>query len=410
SKDEDFERFRNLLEASWPGVSIKKPEWEGFDQPLRMFYSENRRDREIYWAGYGFQVWLQILTHILRTDNEFIIVMDEPDVYLHADLQKRLLKIIDKHFSQYFLATHSTELINEADLGAVASINPSRRSAKRIVSDEDFQAVYNYVGSSENAELAKLVRAKRIIFFEGEDKRLIKRFAAKLGFSTIERDTEALIVATGGFSQWRRVSDADWALRQILQIEADIFAVFDRDYRCNLELNEVKTELSKRGVCCEIWGRKEIENYLLHEGSLIRHIKRKLADNNPSVSHEEIVSVLLGLTNMYGSYVRESFLEHQSRGWAGQRGTDEEAARLTEEIDRKWSTLEGRFSIIPGKRFISDLCGHFKEHYNVSITPLGLLDEIKPQEIDDDMKIIIKKLSEFCSDEVATTLEVMVSH
>ena len=63
--------------------------------------------REIHWSGFGFQVWLQILLQLARGNGDSVLVLDEPDIYLHADLQRRLLRLVGERFPQYFIATCS---------------------------------------------------------------------------------------------------------------------------------------------------------------------------------------------------------------------------------------------------------------------------------------------------------------
>jgi hypothetical protein len=64
---EDFGQFRSLVQATWPGMDIERPEVETSHQRplLRMFCPEERIPREIFWAGFGFQVWCQMLTYIV---------------------------------------------------------------------------------------------------------------------------------------------------------------------------------------------------------------------------------------------------------------------------------------------------------------------------------------------------------
>ncbi len=98
-KRNDFDRFRKLVEATWPGMSIEPPEIADYQaRKLIMFCREGRRDREISWAGFGFQVWLQFLTHLLRTEPRSTVVIDEPDIYLHPDLQHRVFRLLRDRF------------------------------------------------------------------------------------------------------------------------------------------------------------------------------------------------------------------------------------------------------------------------------------------------------------------------
>jgi hypothetical protein len=64
---DDFNDFRELIKTTWPGMDIDKPEvnTSGDYPTLNMFCPEERIPREIFWAGFGFQVWCQMLTYII---------------------------------------------------------------------------------------------------------------------------------------------------------------------------------------------------------------------------------------------------------------------------------------------------------------------------------------------------------
>jgi len=92
---EGFERFAELVESTWPGMSVQRPERpEQWSKELAMFCLEDRIARELYWSGFGFQVWCQMLTHILRSADSDLLVVDEPDIYLHPDIQRQLVAIL----------------------------------------------------------------------------------------------------------------------------------------------------------------------------------------------------------------------------------------------------------------------------------------------------------------------------
>ena len=85
--DADFEAFGRDIELAWPGVVLRKPELtRGFPPNVQMFYSEGRIDREVQWSGFGFQVWMLMHTHFRRAGDNPLLIVDEPDVYLHPDL------------------------------------------------------------------------------------------------------------------------------------------------------------------------------------------------------------------------------------------------------------------------------------------------------------------------------------
>ncbi|MBI4847090.1 MAG: AAA family ATPase [Nitrospirae bacterium] len=72
---EEFEHFRDLVRSTWPGMDIEKPEIDhSHEKPiLHMFCPEERFPREIFWAGFGFQVWCQMLTYIVRARKDSLM-------------------------------------------------------------------------------------------------------------------------------------------------------------------------------------------------------------------------------------------------------------------------------------------------------------------------------------------------
>ena len=65
-----------------------------------------RFQKELVWAGDGLQVWLQLLYHVYRVKNFDSIILDEPEVYLHPDLQRKLVHLLEATCRQIILATH----------------------------------------------------------------------------------------------------------------------------------------------------------------------------------------------------------------------------------------------------------------------------------------------------------------
>ena len=177
---ENFEKFRELIKSTWPGMDISGPEiYYGDKTVLHMFCTEERFDREIYWAGFGFQVWCQMLTYIVRSQHDSIFIIDEPDIYLHSDLQRQLISLLKELGPDILIATHSTEIISEADPDDLLIINKKSKSAKRIKDPSELQSVFNVLGSNLNPILTQLAKTRRVVFVEGKDFQLIGAFARK---------------------------------------------------------------------------------------------------------------------------------------------------------------------------------------------------------------------------------------
>ena len=106
----------------------------GKNMALDLYFKEacSHSERELFWAGDGMQIWLQILFHAYRQRAVGTLVLDEPDVFLHPDLQRRLIHILDDLGPQIVLATHAPEVIAEAPEDSIILVDRSRRNSRRI--------------------------------------------------------------------------------------------------------------------------------------------------------------------------------------------------------------------------------------------------------------------------------------
>ncbi len=187
---EGFKSFADLIEKTWPGMSISAPECDNVSGQLTMFCMEGRMTRELYWVGFGFQIWCQLLTHLSRATENSLVVVDEPEVYLHPDVQRQLLGIIRDIGADVLLATHSSEIIAEADPAEIIMIDKRKPKGERLKNVAGIQRALEAVGSSQNITLTSLAKSRRVLFVEGaDDFRLLRRFARKLGMQELSSGT-----------------------------------------------------------------------------------------------------------------------------------------------------------------------------------------------------------------------------
>ncbi|WP_420871947.1 AAA family ATPase [Cohnella rhizosphaerae] len=140
-----FDEFAELVKKTWPGMEIEAPKWPNLMRPeLVMFCYEERIPRELYWSGFGFQIWCQLLTHISRCKDATLLIVDEPEVYLHPDVQRQLVGILRYCGPDIILASHSPEIMGEADASEILLINKKLRSAERIKDIEGVQKSIRY--------------------------------------------------------------------------------------------------------------------------------------------------------------------------------------------------------------------------------------------------------------------------
>ena len=401
-----FRRFQQLVESTWPGMSIREPERpDVLDNRLTMFVSENRIDRELYWSGLGFQIWCQLLTHISRCSESDILVVDEPEVYLHPEVQRQLLGILREVRPDIVLATHSVEILGEADPSEILLVDKSRQSASRLRDVEGVQHALDSIGSIQNLTLTELARNRRMLFVEGlYDYKIVRRFAKILGFAELAAGSGVTAVESGGFDSWSRIQALAWGFRNTLKAELGIAAVFDRDYRCEEELRELRERLEGEISFAHFHDRKEIENYLLSPEILDRALKKALEERTrrtgePSRDGLDISDTLESITQELesecsGQYIGKYCTYLKSTG-RDQATLATEAVRI---FNNKWSRMESRLGIVPGKKVLRAVRDRLRESHGITLTDWRIVDCYKREEVPEDLARLIRQLDEFRSD------------
>ncbi|MCP1645621.1 energy-coupling factor transporter ATP-binding protein EcfA2 [Pseudomonas citronellolis] len=408
-KNQDgFDEFRLMLESTWAGMSIKRPEVSSLiDRKIAMFCSENRMDREVFWAGFGFQIWCQLLTHISRSSQFDLTVIDEPEVYLHPDLQRQLLGLLRDYAREFVLASHSTEIIGEADPSEIILIDKSKRSAKRVKDVEGVQQALHALGSIQNITLTQLARNKRVLFVEGlSDFKIIRRFAKKLGCDELAAGTDITAVESGGFSSWERVRSLAWGLTNTLGAEIKIAAVYDHDFWCAEQINETRAELERHLVFAHIHERKEMENYLLEPQILQRVIeglvKEKEKRDGQVVNVEKTACEYLDeISTRYEDSFKGQYI---SKYCEYHKGSGKDQSTLVMEalglFGKMWDDLNLRMVIVGGKAILKELRSICSESYGITLTDVRIIDGFNRSEIPKDLVELVNKLESYRSAQI----------
>lgn len=397
--DAEFSRFAEDVASAWRGIQVKKPERNAGDPNfLEMFFSENRLDREVHWAGFGFQIWLQILTHLNRVITNHTVVVDEPDVYLHPEVQKILLKLLRKRYSQFIVATHSVELINDAESLEIVSIDPSRKSAKRIRNEDDYSALYHFIGSSQNSELARVAKARKVIFVEGKDRKIISAFAKKFGYDALYSGSVPF-VELGGYGGWQKARHAVWALKEILNLEVSIYCLFDKDYRSLNEVEAFEKKFLEDGIQCTVLRRKEIENYLINIDALQNAALKRAKERG--VKALDVATITGWLFEITESMRERIFVQIQEKDREYRRrdksaDLDVVQSDLLRMLDDTWGSVQTRIDISPGKEVIQRLNDKLQDEGIGALTPKMILQEMKEADMDPFFSKLLSDLDAFC--------------
>ena len=401
-----FDEFQSLVERTWPGMSIGRPEiTSALDRRLVMFCSENRIDRELYWSGLGFQVWCQLLTHISRGSESDLLIVDEPEVYLHPDIQRQLLGILRDVRPDIVLATHSTEILGEADPGEILLMDKTRRSAKRLRDAEGVQQALDVIGSIQNITLTQLARNRRLLFVEGlNDYKIIRRFAKNMGLSELAAGNGISVLESGGFSSWSRVQALAWGFKKTLGDGVKVAAIYDRDYWCDEEIDHLNSSLGAEIQLIHIHQRKEIENYLLVPQVLSRLITRLVSEKGSTSATESDVFKLLDIltaeikTECQGQFVSRHCKFHRNSGRDQSTLTSDALTRF----DRRWGELDTRMSLVPGKKILKSLREQCKTLWGTTLTDVRLVDAVQKEYIPKDLVELLEALDKYRAQKAVT--------
>ncbi len=272
----EFEEFTEFVTERLPEIEELSVDTREGEKPgsreLDVFVRE-RRDRtpkELYWLGDGMQIFVQILTHLWRLRSADVVILDEPDLYLHADLQRRLVRLLDSTEAQTVTATHSSEMLAEAPSESVVWVDKSRRRAVRRPQPASLEDLSTQIGSSFNLRLATALRARTVVFVEGDDMSVIRELAKTVGADHLAGERNCAVIEIKGFSNWVQVEPFQWFASDFLEGSVDVHVLLDRDYRADADVDEVRSSLEAVGVHAHVWRRKELESYLLEPAALAR--------------------------------------------------------------------------------------------------------------------------------------------
>jgi energy-coupling factor transporter ATP-binding protein EcfA2 len=405
-----FDEFAALVRVTWPGMDILQPEVTDFrESTLSMFCLESRITRELYWAGFGFQVWCQLLTHIGRTRNSNILVIDEPEIYLYADLQRQLVSILRDLGRDVLLATHSTEIMAEADPAEILLVDKTKRVAERLKNVERLQQALDQVGSVQNITLTRLARSRKVLFVEDEhDFKIIRLFARVLGLSGIA-GFEITPVKSGGFSSWKKVSALGWGLEKALGQQLSLGAVYDRDYFCSEEIVEIVAELKKTVQLAHVHTRKEMENYLLQPDVLDRALRsvvseRALRAGEKVPDIETVAGELAKITEKHKTSAQGQYVGKRVDFFRGKSVNPATVAtKALDEFGPKWEHIHTRLELVPGKEVLAELRQSLSERYGVSHSDNRIVNSYRKEEIPPDLTEFLIALETFRTAEVPST-------
>lgn len=395
--DKVFNEFSSLIKQTWNNLEIHPPKCDDplSDDPIvSLVVGENGFMTELGYVGNGLQMWLQMMWFVTKSKNQGIttIILDEPDVYMHPDLQRKLLKYVRRNFQQVIIATHSIEIISEVDPENILNVTNKQKKLKYTLNLPKLQGVVDEIGSIQNMSLIRLFTYKKLLFLEGNDMFLLKKFYEKLYPDSDFSIDNIFYEKIGGFSNLEKYNKVAELFSKI-DSNISVISVLDRDYYPESYLDLIRDKTSDV-IKLHIWTKKEFENYLLVPEVLFR-ISKSNDRKNFYKKLEKICDSFREQTfnNFYDITV--TLGKGDEKELKPKWGPTKDLSKCKELFYSSWDKgLENKISMINGKDLRKKFYEFIKEEYNQDCTNDIVFKEMNKDEIHEDVKNVISDLIE----------------
>lgn len=385
----EYDGFREFCNLWVPEIKLLEIALNVSAKRLVVFYSDvgSRTPKELSWAGDGIQIWVQLLWHIYRARGASTIALDEPEVYLHPDLQRRLVRLLDGFGAQIILASHSADVIAEAPPDGILWVDRRTGGARRAKSQRVLSDLSVCLGSSFNLALARSMRSRLVIATDCRDPRVVRVLAKNIGASKIADEHSVSIIQLQEVSSLSNSEGFGSSLRSVLPTSLPAVVLLQAGHRSAAHNEQIASALAAPAVTALILPRAEIENYLL-EPETIARVSGAAAETitiKISLIHEELRE------RTRSAYISANIAN-------AREGVAHEALLAAEmDFDSAWNHQASRCKIVRGTDVINALNIWFEyEGYRI-VSSYALSRAMKPQAIPAELLQLILGIEELIS-------------
>jgi energy-coupling factor transporter ATP-binding protein EcfA2 len=357
------------------------------DHELDLYFVEaaTNSEKEVYWAGDGLQVWLQVLLHTWLNRDADTLILDEPDVFLHPDLQRRLIAVVDDVAAQVVIATHAPEILTEANREDVVFVDRTRKISRRTKDASDLARLNTSLGSGFNLGMARALRSRVALFVEGADMKILRNIARAVGAERVRGERGLAVIPLGGFSNWHHVEPFAWLSRDLLGDAVKIFVVLYSDYRSDSVVHDLKTALGQFSVHTHVWRRKELESYLLVPSAIARATGLALDD---------VQAVLTTAVEQTRFRAQADYLARQQSD--SDRSIDPHTIlRATlPRFEREWARPALRIGLAPPKEVLATVSREAQQRGGRATSARAISNLLRKEEVESEMADLLLRIED----------------
>lgn len=384
-KSEFWNEFKQLVEETWHGLELDDLRYDFTETDyIQLYVRDESFTSEIGFMGSGLQMWLQIMWFLCRTKENETVILDEPDVYMHPDLQLRLYHLITERYPQVIIATHSVEILSEAEPKNVVVLEKESRRLRYANSMKAVQTLIDNMGGIQNLSIIRLGTIKKCLFVEGDDLKLLKKLT-KIISKKSDRLELLPTVTLYGFCNWEETLGASKLFQMETKGEIKCYCIIDSDYYPQEELDKIRNRAVEGGLNLHIWNKKELENYFIIPRAIFRLTGLEM---------DKYDDFLLRFDSLLDSKKEDIIYKYadQIRRYNLQWEPSTCHRKASSFVEEKWTSIEKKLSLVSGKEFIKEINAWMRAEYKVSCSLDKICSKIKAEEIDSEIYEVIDRL------------------
>lgn len=388
-----FPEFKRIVEETWPGVQIG--EFIGRNrfpgEELHLHIRNEDFVAEVGEMGHGLQMWLQTMWFLTLARSTPTVILDEPDVYMHADLQRSIIRFLRNRHEQTIITTHSVEIMSEVQPDEILVVDKKRRESFFAGSVPAVQAAIDKCGSVHNLHLTRLLEANRMILVEGKDLKLLKEFQDTMFPQSTTPFQGLPNMSIGGWGGWKLAIGTSMGFRNALGENIRTYCILDSDYHSPEVIASRYREAQEKDVQLHIWGQKEIENYLLIPSVISRFIATKAAKGTPPPSPDEVSQMVISFADRLEDEILDAIA---TEFWANNRTLGQTGAnRAARERIRDTRSNCGEITpLASGKQILGLLSEWSNREFGVSFSATNVAREIAAHELHPEMADVVRSM------------------
>ena len=384
--------FKEIVEETWPGLQVLDLNYEHDQRSFRLQVRDRDFVSEVGAMGHGLQMWLQTMWFLARSRRSDTVILDEPDVYMHADLQRRLIRFISDRFNQTILTTHSTEIMSDVDHESIIVVDRRRPRSQHVKSLPGLQSLIDRVGSVHNVNLARLSSSRRFLILEGRDITVLRRIQDTVFPGSLIPFDAIPNMPLPGWGAWNWAVGSHLALKNAANESIRVMCVLDSDYHTPEQIAQRKEDADAKGIWLHIWSRKEIENYLLIPTAIVRVVETGLRGRGTPPTPGEVQKLL----NREATKLMDAAFD----GFAQEYLSDDKAGGASGANKRARKLIEARLSRSPeteiasGKQLFSRVSDWAQREFGVSVSSVSVAKLARHDELPNELVRVVQEIED----------------